>query len=386
LSDGKDPTFEEWLLLVEQKLSANKDHFDTPELRIAYVVSRSKQRARRYIIPRLRTDAVNKYQDAQEILDHLKSIYNDPNWTINAQNQFRRLSMKTSDEFHDFYSEFLYLAAEANVPEESWKEELYQKLTIKLQQLTIPEAVNTNGTFQQFSDYCSQTANRLEMIIARNRRIRPRTKTADVNLHKYNPRAVSRNSDSRNRLISEKERSNCLQIEHPERNENHNEVEEIIRDPAKRAGLREVSTLSIKRIEPKELNLHSLLGRESESFTITYKIVQNGYSVAINTLVDTGANGFVFLDAHLALLIARFFKTRTIPLKNPCAVRGYDGKSETPITHAMILNLIVDGRRQLHLPMLIVNLGRHDLILGRKWLATFEVLPDCRRNRLLWPD
>src|SRR6266850_1267805 len=71
----------------------------------------------------------------------------------------------------------------------------------------------------------------------------------------------------------------CLQIEHPERNENHNEVEEIIRDPAKRAGLREVSTLSIQRIEPKELNLHSLLGRESESFTITTKIVQNGYQL-----------------------------------------------------------------------------------------------------------
>ena len=39
LTDGKEPRFEDWLLLMNQKLTANADHFDTSQLRIAYVAS-----------------------------------------------------------------------------------------------------------------------------------------------------------------------------------------------------------------------------------------------------------------------------------------------------------------------------------------------------------
>ncbi|KAI9035398.1 uncharacterized protein KD926_003673 [Aspergillus affinis] len=38
------------------------------------------------------------------------------------------------------------------------------------------------------------------------------------------------------------------------------------------------------------------------------------------------------------------------------------------------------------LPFLIVDLGQNDVILGRKWLQVYQVLPDCSRNRLLWPE
>ena len=71
------------------------------------------------------------------MLDHLKMIYNDPNRVTTAKHQFRQLYMKTSDKFHDFLSEFLYLAAEAGVAEDNWKDELYTKLTTKLQELCI---------------------------------------------------------------------------------------------------------------------------------------------------------------------------------------------------------------------------------------------------------
>jgi hypothetical protein len=33
-----------------------------------------------------------------------------------------------------------------------------------------------------------------------------------------------------------------------------------------------------------------------------------------------------------------------------------------------------------------MNLGQHDIILGKMWMAKFDVLPDCRRKQLLWPD
>lgn len=37
-------------------------------------------------------------------------------------------------------------------------------------------------------------------------------------------------------------------------------------------------------------------------------------------------------------------------------------------------------------PMLNADLGKHDVILGKKWIAENQVLPDCASNRLLWPD
>ncbi|OJJ82792.1 uncharacterized protein ASPGLDRAFT_129833, partial [Aspergillus glaucus CBS 516.65] len=74
-----------------------------------------------------------------------------------------QLYMKTSDKFHEFLSGFLYLAAEADVAEKDWKNELYTKLTTRLQELCISDCIK-NGTFQEFSSAVSQTASFLKVI------------------------------------------------------------------------------------------------------------------------------------------------------------------------------------------------------------------------------
>jgi hypothetical protein len=49
--------------------------------------------------------------------------------------------MKPGDKFYSFLSKFLYLANKAGVHEDKWKEDLYNKLTFKLQELvTVLEA------------------------------------------------------------------------------------------------------------------------------------------------------------------------------------------------------------------------------------------------------
>ena len=97
------------------------------------------------------------------MLEHLKTIYDDLNQVTTAKNQFRQLYMKTTDRFHDFLSEFLYLAAEAGVSDDDLKDELYHRITTKLQELTMAE-INSNGSFRQFTSFCSQTASRLEVM------------------------------------------------------------------------------------------------------------------------------------------------------------------------------------------------------------------------------
>ncbi len=36
--------------------------------------------------------------------------------------------------------------------------------------------------------------------------------------------------------------------------------------------------------------------------------------------------------------------------------------------------------------MLILDLGSHNLIIGRKWLEYYDVWLDVRNRRLLWPN
>ena len=75
---------------------------------------------------------MNPYEDSTDMLKHLKTIYNNLNRVTTAKNQFWQLYMKLSDWFHNFLSEFLYLAAEAGVSNDDLKDELYYWITIKL--------------------------------------------------------------------------------------------------------------------------------------------------------------------------------------------------------------------------------------------------------------
>ena len=51
LTDGKEPRFEDWLLLMTQKLEANHDHYDSPQLCCAYVASHCDGKACKHIMP-----------------------------------------------------------------------------------------------------------------------------------------------------------------------------------------------------------------------------------------------------------------------------------------------------------------------------------------------
>lgn len=163
LTDGKDPPFDHWYLLMQQKLAANADHFTTPQLRIAYVVSRTKDKAQRHVMSRMRPTAVNRYGDADDIFKHLDSIFGDPNRVTVAKEKFIRLAMKTTDKFHDFLSDFLHLADEAEIHEDDFKDELYRKLTKRLQ-IAMVKDVDMPVTFKEFSDSCAQVYSRYEII------------------------------------------------------------------------------------------------------------------------------------------------------------------------------------------------------------------------------
>ena len=75
-------------MLMKQKLKENADHYNMPSLRIGLVTGCLTGKAQRYTAPRIRDKATNKYKDLDEILKHLKVIYNNPNYLITAKDEF----------------------------------------------------------------------------------------------------------------------------------------------------------------------------------------------------------------------------------------------------------------------------------------------------------
>jgi hypothetical protein len=121
-------------------------------------------------------------------------------------------------------------------------------------------------------------------------------------------------------------------------------------------------------------------------FTLPCTVAKNGFSVPLTALADSGANGFAFINTACAIDIAKFLNLKAQPLVRPIGTKGFDGRQGKPVTHILTLHLSIDGQRQENIPFLILDLGNHDIILGLKWMAYFNVWLNPRDKRLMWPD
>ncbi|THC86979.1 hypothetical protein EYZ11_013575 [Aspergillus tanneri] len=150
LSSGKDPKFEDWMAQMKSKMAANADYYPTEVINITYVQSRLSGRAAEHAAPRFREDSGSQYRTADEIFDHLKSVFHDPNRKQNARRQLRDLRMKPSQKYHNFLAEFLRLAGESQLHQEDHKEELFEKVTEELRNLTTRDFYTTTS-FNEYS-------------------------------------------------------------------------------------------------------------------------------------------------------------------------------------------------------------------------------------------
>ena len=91
-----------------------------------------------------------------------------------------------------------------------------------------------------------------------------------------------------------------------------------------------------------EIDLSKLLG--GQGFHVNSQLAYNGLSFTVNTLADTGANGYLFIDTKKAIELARFYNIPTEPLRQPVKTRGFNSSDRPQITHAIKLHLIVGGQ------------------------------------------
>jgi hypothetical protein len=100
-----------------------------------------------------------------------------------------------------------------------------------------------------------------------------------------------------------------------------------------------------------KVDLSQLL--RGDSFTFPCTVSSNGLGIKTHTLINTGANGYAFIDTDFAARATRFLDTKVQQLPMACNVQGFDGKLAQPITDYIKLMMLINGR-QLKVPMLVV--------------------------------
>jgi hypothetical protein len=72
------------------------------------------------------------------MIKHLASIYTNPNRERDAKYQYNSLQIKSLETFLKFQTKFLHLVGEGNIAEANIRDNLYNKLTAKLQTIITP--------------------------------------------------------------------------------------------------------------------------------------------------------------------------------------------------------------------------------------------------------
>ena len=121
-------------------------------------------------------------------------------------------------------------------------------------------------------------------------------------------------------------------------------------------------------------------------FLVPASLSMGGCGIKTRGLIDTGANGYLFLNRPLAVQLAESLGLRIRKLPYSTPIRGYDSQTHSQATQYIRLHLNIDGRRIRNCPLIVLNLGQQDLIIGNKWMKHFKVLLDPSRNRILWPS
>lgn len=151
LTDGKDPTIEDWLFDMRAKLKGEKDQFPSEEFKISYVVGFVQGRARTYIRTRL-VSTTHPFYTAEDILRTLDQSMGQSATTKKqeAREKFKSLYQRER-VFTEFWAEFYSLTMELGKSESDQMEELRDRVSPQLKQVALGRIFDT--VFEMYDFY-----------------------------------------------------------------------------------------------------------------------------------------------------------------------------------------------------------------------------------------
>jgi hypothetical protein len=117
LTDGVAPTYDYWRVQILGKSDVNSDHFETEKARMYYVFNCTDGDSQKYLFSRYNPDSTDPFRTANDMIQYLREIHTNPYRVRDARQEYKALEMNTYGQtFHEFKTEFLHLANEAQIP------------------------------------------------------------------------------------------------------------------------------------------------------------------------------------------------------------------------------------------------------------------------------
>jgi hypothetical protein len=134
LSDGTSPTYDYWHVQIIGKFKVNADHFANEDARMYYVFNATDGDAQRYLYARYKPNATDPFHTATEMIDYLGEHFVNPHRVREAKREYKKMRMNEAQSFHEFKTKFIHLADEAQINVDDRLDEMYDKLTLPLQE------------------------------------------------------------------------------------------------------------------------------------------------------------------------------------------------------------------------------------------------------------
>jgi hypothetical protein len=88
--------------------------------------------------------------------------------------------------------------------------------------------------------------------------------------------------------------------------------------------------------------------------------------VKVNLLVNTGAQGFLFLSSTIAQSVPELLQVPIQCLPFKILVKGFQDQIQTPVDRCIRLYIRIDGQTIRNCPFVIMDLGTQDCIISIK--------------------
>lgn len=94
-----------------------------------------------------------------------------------------------------------------------------------------------------------------------------------------------------------------------------------------------------------------------KTYRVLCNLVNNRISITINTLLDSRAYRFTFINTSIVVNTTKRLNVKAYTLKMPILPKGYTSIISKAITYFICFNLEIDRYRLSNIPFLILNLG-----------------------------
>src|ERR1700684_2547323 len=115
------------------------------------------------------------------------------------------------------------------------------------------------------------------------------------------------------------------------------------------------------------INLNELIG--GRQLLVDCTIGWKDKTTTFQALVDTGANAYALINRKHIRSLTKVLRMPVHKLTKSIPLRGFDGQPSEAIRQIIEVDLSLFQHVQARQYLLAAELGYHDLILGRKWLA-----------------